>query len=181
MEGKPTFSHEDSDLAAFRWSLDECGYARRHLPRPGIRKQVAHRAVAERMLGRPLKRGEECDHLNRNRLDNRRENIAVVTHAMNLQNSGGRRYGSAGGLRGVHWNKGNARWEAQVRFGGRKHQCGSFIDIVDAAASAAAKRRELGFHGEPPANITKESLSRLRCDDWYIEHRSALRAAREGA
>ena len=48
---------------------------------PDGRQQLEHRWVMEQVLGRPLRTDEQVHHKNHNRLDNRPENLEVVTSA----------------------------------------------------------------------------------------------------
>lgn len=77
--------------------------------------------------------GYEVDHINHDPLDNRRENLRVVSHAENCRNRGKRRAGGSSQWLGVSWNKEKGRWRASVTKGGRRKLVGSFENEVDAA------------------------------------------------
>jgi hypothetical protein len=134
------FSQEDADLRAMRWSSDRDGYAKRAFYSNGRQSmRVAHRIVLERVLGRPLVPGEICDHINRVRLDCRRENLRVTDVAGNAANRSGRIYllGLPDGMaRGVTFHKKAGKWQALVA--GR--YLGLFADLDDALRAARLER-----------------------------------------
>jgi hypothetical protein len=90
-----------------------------------------HRLILQPPLDRCV------DHRNRNRLDNRRGNLRVVTHAENMMNVGANK-GSTSRYRGVSWNKRRSKWIASFR--GRHLGC--FDSEGDAARCAARARNE---------------------------------------
>lgn len=142
----PLFSEEDADLRQVSWYADKYGYARGTV---AFKKRVhAHKFVMERKLGRPLRAGEYCDHEHGDRLDNRREKLHVVSWQQNSQNRLPR---AAHGFRGATFIPRTNRWQAYVGHNGRCYYCGSYETGEEAAAAAAAKRRELGFYGEAVA------------------------------
>lgn len=118
----PLFSEVDSDLRSIFWHAPD-GYAQKRFK--GVRKK-AHRIVLERMLGRPLQKGELVDHINRNKLDNRRSNLRLADKSINAINTAFR--GNKSGYRGVYeyypkewkdngWGK---RWKFVVQRKGQK-------------------------------------------------------------
>ena len=78
-------SPEDADLANKKWSLGAGGYAVRSQYVPGGPQLNfrLHRVVLERMGhgGAPM-----CDHINRDRLDSRRENLRPADAKLNAAN-----------------------------------------------------------------------------------------------
>jgi hypothetical protein len=82
----------DKDLAEKSWHAvpghrsirNYTFYAAR---RKGNKHITLHRVVLERILGRRLKVGEECDHIDGDGLNNRRYNLRLVDHRRNIRNS----------------------------------------------------------------------------------------------
>jgi hypothetical protein len=79
------------------------------------------------------------DHINGNRLDDRRSNLRIVDASGSSQNVSGR---GRSRFRGVYPTR-QGRWQAKVKFQGRYHCLGTFDTEEEAAAVADAKRREL--------------------------------------
>lgn len=114
-------------LAIHRWRLDGGGYAQRHDRTTRGRSVSMHREV----LG-PDCEGLEVDHINRNKLDNRRANLRTATRRENQQNVAA--IGGTSRYRGVVRRGG--RWIAVVQLDGKQNYLGTF-DSERAAALAA--------------------------------------------
>jgi hypothetical protein len=127
-------------LDRWRWHLNPFGYAVRTTRSGPI---FMHREI----LG--LKKGDglEGDHIKPgNPLDNRRANLRVVTRAQGAQNrranrTAGRRRRTSR-HRGVCFDRQTRRWRARVFVNGQNHCLGRFDEEKEAAAVAAAFRRE---------------------------------------
>ena len=80
------FSPEDADLNDLLWTFDKDGYAIRSIGHKIIK---AHQIVVQRKFGYSPKLGSGLviDHENRNRRDNRRDNLRLVTYKINRENS----------------------------------------------------------------------------------------------
>ena len=63
------------------------------------------------------------DHINNNSLDNRIENLRILTHQQNLWNTN---------AKGYYWNKQNNKWHAQIRINDKKKFLGLFENEEDA-------------------------------------------------
>jgi len=93
-----------------------------------------HRVILQRILDRPLQRGEFVDHRDGDGLNNHRENLRVATHTENIRNA---RKSSANtsGYKGVRWHKPANKWMAHIGVNGKLIYLGYFADIADAAAA----------------------------------------------
>ena len=89
--------------------------------------------------------GMEVDHVNRNSLDNRRENLRVCTHQQNTQNCS-KRNSTSSQYKGVCWNKREKKWMAYITIHGKRHYLGCCHGSEDGAARAydAAARAAFG-------------------------------------
>jgi hypothetical protein len=97
-----------------------------------------HRVV----LGLSL-RHELADHRNHDTLDNRRNNLRVVSSTENKRNGSKPRVGSSR-FKGVSWCRKCRRWRAQIRMSqSRRIALGFFSKEEDAARAYDASAREL--------------------------------------
>jgi hypothetical protein len=138
---------DDSDYEIqwqHRWSLVN-GYACRSEGSSHQRNYV-HIFMHREILGLPRKGHDlEGDHINADRLDNRRENLREVTHAQNMQNRLIRVHKTSI-YRGVHWESSKAKWRAAARLNNRHHHIGYFSDEEQAASAAQAWRQRNMTH-----------------------------------
>lgn len=114
-------------LAGHTW-YQHMGYARAR--KPGTNGGEIH---LSRII-MPCPDGLFVDHINRNKLDNRKSNLRIVTRS---QNNANRRSfnGSSSRYKGVRWNKKMQLWEAKIRKDNKVLCLGSYEDEI-AAASA---------------------------------------------
>jgi hypothetical protein len=137
------FSPEDSDLAARKWRFDRWGYARRSINRKPLNPETvfAHHDVCIRAFGRrpDWSKREVCDHINRNKLDNRRENLRIVSVAENNKNSTRSPWGNR--RKNNHFTPHQCgKYQAQYRLSGRSVYVGLF-DTPEAARAATLKSK----------------------------------------
>lgn len=123
-------AEDHAKLVQFAWYCGHRGYAMRSKNMPdGRRKSVSmHREI----LG--ARADQEVDHINRNRLDNRRENLRVIGHSANLHNR--RAYGSSK-VAGVSWDKRKKKWRAEIGKNGRR----AWLGYHDTKAGAEHEYR----------------------------------------
>jgi predicted RNA methylase len=75
-------------------------------------------------------KGMEIDHINGNGLDNRKENLMVVTCRQNAQN---RHMSKHSQYPGVSWDTHANKWRSYITVKGKQRHLGYFIDELEAA------------------------------------------------
>jgi len=82
------------------------------------------------------------DHIDHNGLNNRNSNIRHATFTQNCQNQ--RRLShKTSKYKGVHWNKRQKKWAAQIHCNNKKYHLGYFTDEIEAAKAYDKKAAEL--------------------------------------
>lgn len=122
---------EDYDrLLTYKWHFYD-GYARRSQWVSGDRTSkgiyMHHEILGVTPGGKFV-----VDHINGNSLDNRKENLRVVTQQQNLFNSRPHRK-ALSKYKGVSWHKPRGKWRAKIMLNGRSHHIGYFCTEIDAA------------------------------------------------
>lgn len=120
----------DSDLAELNWSakvplkprVGKSIYAYRYRMKCG--DLFLHRAIAERFLGK-IPSGLQVDHINKNSLDNRRENLRYLSNAENSKNKS-MDIRNSSGYRGVFFCNTHKRWAARIGVNYKKISLGNF-------------------------------------------------------
>ncbi len=125
----------DGALAEHRWHLGD-KYVERNATRGGAKIRL-HREI----LGLQPGDGREGDHVSGDRLDNRRENLRIVTHAGNSQNVP-KRVGCTSRYRGVSWNNHREMWQVVMAINKRQTYLGCFEDEHEAGRVAASYRAQ---------------------------------------
>lgn len=111
------------------WHVDKKGYAM------GGTKHKRFR-LHNLIMNPPV--GKVVDHINRNRLDNRRCNLRIVSNQENQRNRGLNK-NNRSGTNGVYYNKDCKKWVAQITINGRTIYGGLHENMKEAIV----KRRSL--------------------------------------
>ena len=92
------------------------------------------------------KKGFQIDHINRNSLDNRKENLRYCTHSENQLNKNLSKNNTSG-HKGVNWDKSHEKWVAILYKDGKTIKLGRFTNKEDAilARKEAFKKAFNGF------------------------------------
>jgi hypothetical protein len=142
-----TVSAEDFDyINQWKWSYDahnDCAVRSQFIRRDG-KKQISRTILMHSLImGTP--KGKDTDHINGDRLDNRRHNLRICTHKENQRNMGLSKANKSG-YKGVSWDNKYSKWVTRIRTSEKYMHVGYFKDRLSAAKAynEAAKK----YHGE---------------------------------
>lgn len=136
----------DADLAAVRWFVNSNGYAIADgASEYGLGKM--HRVIMQRALGRPLGRHEMVDHIDGNRLNNRRGNLRVLSNHENGHNRVDLNANNTTGYRGVYPARSERNpWMAVITINRRRQYLGVYPTPEAAAAAYDRAAAQLVGH-----------------------------------
>lgn len=131
----------DKDTVSFvkkyKWHLDGHGY---------VATRIKNKIY--RLHGLVLNNSDKNkvhDHISGNKLDNRKENLRLITQAQNVINKNIQSNNTSGRV-GVSWFKSTKKWSSYIQVDGKKISLGYFYDFEDAVR--ARQDAELKYHGE---------------------------------
>jgi len=115
-------------LNQFKWHLHSGGYVNRNQKyKVKPQKTYMHREI----MGLP--EGKSIDHINGNKLDNRKSNLRIVTKSQNMRNqkkSSNRTSIYKGVSQILNRSK---KWQAKIKFGGKTYRIGEYFTEQEAA------------------------------------------------
>lgn len=126
---------DDEDFKALnkhKWYLDPHGYAvrREYIKGSGRKNQKCVTIRMHRLINNTPK-DKITDHINRNRLDNRKENLRTADFSLNSQNVGISKRNKSG-YKGISWYKRDQSWEVRKMIDLKYHYLGRFKELSDA-------------------------------------------------
>lgn len=124
-------------LSGWKWQLIGNRYVGRYdSKRVGPPLVYLHRQVVWAAAG------QQVDHIDGNRLNNRRGNLRICDASQNCANRGKTKRNTSG-HKWVTWNKHKLQWQAQFKFKGRTYFVGRGVDPAELYAMCLKKAREV--------------------------------------
>lgn len=126
-------------IADYKWTLNNYGYAAAR-----IEKQ---RVLLHRMVMPPCPAGYEIDHIDRDRLNNKKSNLRVVSRGQNTMNRPGD-VGCTSQYKGVCWSHKKQKYVAQIAKEGKHYFIGHYdSEIMAAKAYNKVANKLFGKYG----------------------------------
>ena len=128
---------EDLELVSqYTWKMSS-GY-----PIAGIKKEKGWSTIRMHRLILNTAKGKLTDHINCNKLDNRRCNLRECNSAENNRNVQ-KHKNNSGNYKGAYWYAIREKYRSTIRCNGKSYHLGYFEDEKEAARAYNAKALEL--------------------------------------
>lgn len=111
-------------IATYRWNESRGGYIYRNRQIPGTRQ---FKRISLHRLVLPAPADLVVDHIDRDKRNNRRANLRIVTRKASAWNRGA--VGGVSRFKGVAWNASSQKWQVMLQ----GHYIGVFANEVEAA------------------------------------------------
>ena len=134
---KIPFQIDDEDyefVKGYTWYCDSNGY---------IRATVNQKTVLLHRLIMNAPKGMEIDHVNGDKVDDRKSNLRICTHQQNVHNTKPTLNPRTSCYKGVCWHKTTKKWQAYINFHRKKKYLGLFATEEESALAYNAKAEEL--------------------------------------
>lgn len=132
-----TVDDEDyEELSKYSWRID--------LPSLNVARGKPSILMSRQIMKAPVHL--EVDHRDGNRLDMRRSNLRLCTHAQNLMNQRPQQRTRSSMYKGVSWSKRMCKWESSIKF--KQHNYHLSFWESEAQAAAAYDLAAVHFFGE---------------------------------
>lgn len=115
----------------YKWHFHKLGYVESH--NVENKRVYIHRYITN------APKGKIVDHINRNKLDNRKSNLRICTQSENLRNASIRSDNTSGYI-GINWLEWLKKWRAYINKNGKQINLGVFSN--KKLAIKARKRAE---------------------------------------
>ena len=125
-----------SKVKEYRWRFGSKGYIEATINNTKIR---LHNIIME------PPEGYIVDHINRDKLDNRNENLRLCLQIDNAKNLSKYKTNTSG-VHGVSYNKKSNKWRTEIMCNGEKIYLGEYINLEDA--TKVRKEAEKKYFGE---------------------------------
>lgn len=124
---------EDFDkVKKHKWKKSSRGYATVLLWRKENGRKIGKSTPIHQLIFKP-EEGKLVDHINRNKLDNRKENLRSVTAQQNMWNKASTRAFHSSKYKGVSFCDQTKKWKATLSINGKRKTLGRFNEEEDAA------------------------------------------------
>lgn len=113
-------------LNQWKWHLASGRYAARDVRIGKLKRKIYMHVVVNE-----TPEGFDTDHINQNKLDNRRSNLRTLTRSQNMRNC--LQVNNTSGFRGVSWHKQRRKWAVRAKVDGRYKSLGLYNSPEEAS------------------------------------------------